>query len=362
MPISYRELLSEASFPIAKLRPFVIAVIAITAFSSCGGNDEIPVKIYLGTRSISKLPFVIAEDQGLFKKHGLDVDLRMPDPNFEGGRTTHDSGLRGQVWRRIWVTLGLRDEWKEDVFVDGLTPNIVKRVDYAGFPHRVAVAATDCVLRAHIVSTSAIETIEELKGRRIGISARRDTTTGFGALVLARRMGWDPIHDVSIKYNGRDVEALEEGQVDAIVASEIRYAVAVKKGLRILADTRDWNVAIAGNSVMVDRSWLANSENHEAIRRLLRATTEAMAIFHNDRELAIQVLQKWHGIDDRDIAEIAYDRGQWMPRKPYPCYEGIKNTFSMYDSSEMRKFAPEDFYDDRYIKELDESGFIDQLY
>ena len=129
MPISYRELLSEASFPIAKLRPFVIAVIAITAFSSCGGNDEIPVKIYLGTRSISKLPFVIAEDQGLFKKHGLDVDLRMPDPNFEGGRTTHDSGLRGQVWRRIWVTLGLRDEWKEDVFVDGLTPNIVKRVD-----------------------------------------------------------------------------------------------------------------------------------------------------------------------------------------------------------------------------------------
>ena len=362
MPISNQEELSEKSFPIERLRLFVVTLTAITTLGSCSGTDRIPLNVYLGTRSISKLPFVIAEDQGLFKKHGLDVDLRMPDPNFEGGRTTHDSGLRGQVWRRIWVKLGLRDEWTEDVHVDGLTPSIVKRIDYAGFPHRVAVAATDCVLRAHIVSTSAIESIEDLRGKRIGISARRDTTTGFGALVLAQRMGWDPIQDVSIKYNGRDVEALEAGRVDAIVASEIRYAVAVKKGLRVLADTRDWNFAIAGNSVMVDRSWLAVRENHEAIRRLVRATTEALAIFHNDRELAISILQKWHGIDDREIAEIAYERGQWMPRKPFPCYEGIRNTFSMYDSSEMRKFVPEDFYDDRFIKELDESGFIDQLY
>ncbi len=51
-----------------------------------------------------------------------------------------------------------------------------------------------------------------------------------------------------------------------------------------------------------------------------------------------------------------------MPKKPYPCYEGIDNTFEMYDSYELRKFKPTDFYDDTYIRELDESGFIDGLY
>lgn len=340
----------------------LIAFVVVAMLSSCGDSDVISLNVYLGTRSISKVPFVIAEDQGLFRKHGLDVDLRMPEPKYEGGRKTHDDGLAGQVWRKIWVALGVSEEWREDVYVDGLTPNIVKKIDYADFPHRVAVAATDCVLRAHIVSTSDIGSLEELKGKRLGISARRDTTTGFGALVLAQRMGWDPVHDISIKYDGRDIEALAEGHVDAIVASEMRFAVAIKRGLNILVDTRDWNVAVAGNSVLVERDWLDNSTNHEAILRLLRATSEALAIFHSDKELTIEILQEWHGIDDREIAEIAYDRGQWMPRKPYPCYEGIENTLEMYDSNEMRKFSKEDFYDDRFIKELDASGFIDQLY
>jgi len=34
----------------------------------------------------------------------------------------------------------------------------------------------------------------------------------------------------------------------------------------------------------------------------------------------------------------------------------------LYDSAAMRRFKPEDFYDDSFMKELDESGFIDSLY
>ena len=41
-----------------------------------------------------------------------------------------------------------------------------------------------------------------------------------------------------------------------------------------------------------------------------------------------------------------YERGQWLSRKPYPCYEGIANTMKLYDSNEMRRYTAEDFYDD----------------
>ena len=34
----------------------------------------------------------------------------------------------------------------------------------------------------------------------------------------------------------------------------------------------------------------------------------------------------------------------------------------IYDSPEMRKMKPEDFYDDSLMRELDKSGFIDNLY
>lgn len=329
---------------------------------SCTAGDSIPLKVELGTRAVSKLAFVIAEDQGLYDKYGLDVDLRMPPPEFDGGIYTHDKGMVGRVWNRFWVRVGVSDPWKADVFVDGLTPNIVKRIDRARFPHYVAVAATDCVLRAHIVGGPEIRTLEDLKGKRLGISGRRDTTTGFAALTAAKRMGWDPVLDISIKLNGRDVPALKEGLVDAIVASEVRYAVAMKEGYNIVADTKDWNVAVAGNSAMVSREWLDDPSNHEAIRRLVKALSEALFVFHTDRELSIDVLRRWNGIEDRELAEIIYDRGQWMPVKPYPCYEGTKNTFELYDSNEMRRYSPSDFYDDTFIRELDESGFIDRLY
>lgn len=343
----------------ARLKIFALLPVM---FGACSDANHASLNVYLGTRSVSKLPFVIAADQRLFRKYGLDVDLRMPDPAFESGKATHNSGLLGELWRRFWVKTGISDEWKEDVYVDGLTPSIVRRIDYANFPHRVAVAATDCVLRAHIVATPDINSLEDLKGRRVGISARRDTTTGFGALTLARRMGWDPVHDLSIKYGGRDLQALADGHVDAIVASEIRYATAMKAGMRALADTREWDVALAGNSAMVAPEWLKVAENREAIRRFLRALGEAIAIFHNDRELSISIMQKWHGIDDREIAEIAYERGQWIPRKPYPCYQGVENTFELYDSNEMRRYDPADFYDDSFLRELDDSGFFDSLY
>lgn len=340
-----------------------LVVLAITlSLIACSKPDHIPLNVELGTRAVSKLPFVIAEDQGLYAKHGLAVSLRMPDPTFEDGRKTHSNGPMAQLWRRALIRLGLAEEWVPDVFVDGLTPNIVKEIDNARFPHYVAVASNDCDLRAHIVVRPGIESVEQLKGKRIGISARRDTTTGFGALTLAERMGWHPVNDISIKYGGRDVEALNEGLVDAIVASEVRYAVATLQGLNALVDTKEWNVSLAGNSAMVEKEWLADSKNHEAVRRLIRALSEGLAIFHNNRQLSVEIFQKWHGIPDRRIAEIAYERGRWMPRKPYPCYVGIENTFALYDSNEMRRYAPEDFYEDRFVREADESGFYDELY
>ena len=65
---------------------------------------------------------------------------------------------------------------------------------------------------------------------------------------------------------------------------------------------------------------------------------------------------------DLDFAEARYNRTDYIPRKPYPCYEGIRNTMELHDSNEMRRYTPEDFYDDSLMRELDESGFIDSLY
>ena len=48
-----------------------------------------------------------------------------------------------------------------------------------------------------------------------------------------------------------------------------------------------------------------------------------------------------------------------LVKKPYPSVEGIKRVFAIYDSPEMRKRTPEEFYDSSLIAELDKSGFLD---
>ena len=323
---------------------------------ACGQGDVISLNVRLGSRSVSKLPFVIAEDQGLYEKYGLDVELRMPPPDFEGGRATRP-GLLTRIVDRI-----RRRTWKPDIIVDGATPQMVNMATNARAPRQIFLAATDCVVRAHIIARKGIESVEDLKGKRLGISGGTHTTTGYVALLLAARMGWDPVQDISIMRNGRDVQALREGRVDAIVASERRYAEALQEGYPVLLDTRTWGaVPIAGNSVKVEPAWLASDTNREAARRFLQATVEGVALFHEDRALALTVLRKWHGMTDW-MAETVYEEGRSIPRKPYPCYEGIERTIELYDSNEMRKHAPDYYYDDTLMRELDESGFIDSLY
>ena len=67
-------------------------------------------------------------------------------------------------------------------------------------------------------------------------------------------------------------------------------------------------------------------------------------------------------MQDREFAGMLYVAGKEMPRKPYPCVDGIKKTLELWDSNEARRYKPEDFYDDSLMKELDASGFIDNLY
>ena len=73
------------------------------------------------------------------------------------------------------------------------------------------------------------------------------------------------------------------------------------------------------------------------------------------------------GLEDREVLEKSYElafRDNVMPRKQYPTLEGIKTVLDALAPKEAKakQAKPEDFVDTRFIKELDESGFIDNLY
>jgi NitT/TauT family transport system substrate-binding protein len=332
-----------------------VVTVGVAAVSTGAFSDNLPLRVELGARSISKAPFLIAADQGLFDKYGVDVDLRMPAPDFEGG-------IEGKgAIRRALDTFVLRRHLRVDMYSNGVTPDMFEMVNNLERKPRRVLASTDCIVRSKFIGRPGLTSIEELKGKRIGVTGLMHNITTFAALELASRMGWDPVHDISIILNGDEIEMLLDGRIDAVVAQERDLAEALEKNLPVLLDTRTWgDLPVGGNSLQVDESWLKNETNREAARRFLKAMIEATALFHEDRELTLDVLQRWNGVS-RQYAEVMYDNAA-IPRKLYPCYDGIRRTMEVYDSHAMRAYKPEDFYDDSFLKELDESGFIDEVY
>jgi len=330
-----------------------LALLAVGGSRVLGG-DGLPLRVELGSRAVSKVPFLIAADQGLYAKYGLEVDLRMPNADFEGG--LGDPPLVRRAMDRI-----LGNRWRAEVFLNGAMPEIVGMVNNLDHPKSILLASTDCTMRSHIVARSDIKTLEDLRGRRIGVTGLMENITAYVALELAGRMGWDPVHDVSIIRNGADVDRLLDGSVDAIIARERDYAEMQGGDFSFLLDTRSWgDLPIGGNSVRVGSEWYEDPANADKMRRFLMALVEATALFHEDRALAVDVMQRWNAVPDW-YAEIMYDQAA-IPDVPFPCYDGIRRTMEFYDSHEMRRYQAEDFFDDRILLELEEEGFIQRTY
>jgi hypothetical protein len=80
------------------------------------------------------------------------------------------------------------------------------------------------------------------------------------------------------------------------------------------------------------------------------------------------VALKYFGkVRDKDSMERAYDRyirDSQLPRKQYPSLEGLKTVVGTLGEKDpkARAIKPEDLVDLRFIRELDQSGFIDALY
>ena len=330
---------------------FVFMVFLLSAsLTPLFGQEKIPLRVRMSDVSINKVPFLVALDQGIYEKNGLAVDL-VPFSR----RAAEVHGVPDNVPQRLREIEG-----RAEISIGGGAPGMVNRVSRSRPSDRVILATTDHIVHWNIVARQGIETLEDLKGKRIAISSL-SACTGTVALVLAKRMGWDPVHDIAILEDDYSINPLKNGWVDALIAYEVPLAMALAAGYKPMdVDMRSWNEPIACNSVWASKSWA--HKNRDTVLRFLKSLLEAIAMMKKDKTVAFQSIAKWYAFTDYEIQNIIYKGAAEMPRKPYPTIEGIKRVMELYDSNTMRRYKPEDFYDDSFVRELDETGFIDGLY
>jgi len=326
----------------------VITVLA--AFPANSQEQLTELKLLMGDVSLNKLPFVLAYEEGIFEKNGLNVT-----PVFTRGSV--------EIIRRSGVDVPeefvLKGDTQTPIKIGGACPTIVGLTTRAGRWDPMILGSTHLSSRWRIVGRSDISSAEELKGKRIGYSGY-GAVTHFVAISFAEAMGWDPILDWSMIAGGLGVDALQQGHVDAFIAPELHATMAVDAGFKVLVDLQEYQLPVAGSAFLVDRSWL--EDNRDTARRFVRSAVQAIAMLKNDKQATFRTLRKWYQLKDPKLLEHFYLEVEKMPRKPYPPYEGIKRVMEVYDSHEMRKYTSEHFYDDSFVRELDESGYIDSLY
>jgi NitT/TauT family transport system substrate-binding protein len=312
-------------------------------------QELLPISIELGDVSLTKLPFVMAAEAGIYKRNGLDARQYITPRAAELIRQSS-----GVIVPKEFVGTGVGD-----INIGGGSPTIVRMTSDARAPQRIILATNDPVSRFHIVSRPDITRPEDLKGKRIGFSS-------VGALshyvlnLWARKMGWDPNQDISLMASGMGGEMIKRGRVDAFAASEIAFDEAMHQGYRDLVDTGAYNFPMPGSSVNALKDWLP--KNREAAARFVKSTVDAVALIRNDKQAAFAAMVKWYGIKDARTQEHIYAQAVQLPAKPYPAVEGLKLMMEVYNHREMRMHKPEDFYDASFVTALDQSGYIDGLY
>lgn len=330
------------------MRGFVVAALALAVvMPSQGGQPLIKVDVSLGDVSINKVPQLVAADQGIYAKYGLDVHQTI---SAGAARAAAASGV---VVPESYVKRETGGE--APIQVGGGSPMIHGSV-VNGRPARVIVLTQEPMAMDHVIAKPGIGGIPDLKGKRLGFSGV-GAVTHFSALALAGKLGWTPERDITLVAGSATLDALKQEKVDAILGSAMVIALAQGAGFKDVGDLTTYKIPMAGSGVMVDKAFLA--ANRDTVLRFLKADIEATALMQKDRRVFNAALAKWFNITDASTQAGMFAYVNKFEKKPYPAIDGVKQVLAIYDSPEMRKHKAEEFYDSTLVAQLDKSGFLD---
>lgn len=282
----------------------------------------------------------IAREAGLFEKNALQTEVAY----IRSGSTMAQALLAGEL--QIAQTGG---------------PAVLA----------AAVAGAEFVIVAVALNTTPIvlmgtvSRIEELKGKAVGVT-RYGSNTDISARFALRKFGLQPEKDVALvqleDYPGI-MGGLQSGRIAAGALADPFTDHAKKLGYNEIADIAALGLEFPFVTLTARKSYLR--DHADEAQRFVRAYTEAIALYKNNRELAMKVTQKYTGIKDPAILASTVDfYGPKLARAPYPTIGGIRFVLEQIAVRDLRakNANPESFMELRFVKQLEESGFIRGLY
>jgi NitT/TauT family transport system substrate-binding protein len=318
----------------------VVAFLFLSAQTSWAQPRAESVKAMYSTIGGSQAVLWIAKEAGFLKKYGLDVE-----PVYvSGGSANVAALLSGEAsfsQNAGPPVLGADLKGADIVFIAG----VVNQLPYV------------------LISSKDIKRAEDLRGKKVGIS-RFGASSEMVARLALRKLGIDDRTEVTLMQVGGVMErfaSLQSGMIQATVA-ELPVPHRLKEtGYHVHLDLTKAGFPYQHTGLTVRRKLIETKP--DTVRRFVRAYVEGIHYFKTRKKASADILTKYlRTADQRFLAETVEVFAEYVPKAPYPAISGIKTVLELFYPDKASTVNPGDFADMRFVRELEESGFIERLY
>ena len=104
-------------------------------------------------------------------------------------------------------------------------------------------------------------------------------------------------------------------------------------------------------------------QNPDLVRNFVKAFLAGVKIAIDQPEVSKRGIAKYFATKDQEIIDEAY-KGfvPLFPKVPYVTDDAIRAALSVTDHPKAPAANPKNFYDNRFLQELESSGFVKELY
>ena len=303
-------------------------------------------KITVGVAAMSPrtIPLLIAQEQGLFAKQGIDARIVL----IKGAPTLVASLISGDI--EVGYTGGT-------AVLGAASQGLYLRI----------LSSISSKLTHTIIANPNVKTVEQLRGKSFGIQSIGGSTWMHTILSL-EHVGLDVKRDhINLLVIGDSVligQSLEAGRIDAAVLDGALVRRLKSRGFTLIADMTPANIPMLNQAIVVNQDFL--QKRADVAEKILMALVDSLAYTlapMNKGVVTKTIMQRFHISDPAVVEEGYQDLLTSIERKPLPSLEALRNIRRLMAVQNPRaaNVKVEELIDARLIRKLDENNYMDKV-
>ena len=322
-----------------KLTAVVVTALALV---SAGRGLQAAEKLRAAYPAIApgSTPSWVTAEKGIWRKYGFDVEPIL----VSGGARAVPALIGNSVQFLIGSDTG------------------VTTAQLQGIPV-VRLGVTMNTLGSALLTQPSVQSVQDLKGKILGISRGRDASY-IRLAKLLRDNGLDPNQDVKfLSIGGGEsgrLSALKAGVIHGTMLFPPLDLIGRNDGLKVLAK---FDVPTPGGGINTTAALL--KQNRPLVLNFLKGYMEGIHYMTRQKPDSLRVLQRYIQNSDMTAMSYLYDETtRRLEKELRPNSESIAFHYEMaaQDDPRAKQATEKTFWDNSLVEEIRRSGFVEQLY